>query len=197
MGSFDAFVAVRCRFRFGIVDLFPVQFGTVMTLDTGHATLPEVNVSYYTFVLAHEFVTHAAAMACRARASHRRIVGEQMPVQQPTAGTGGLAYVAVTTASVATGTVIAKHFLHGWLVRIGAACSENRPVTFLRGMEAAAVRYRLLLVAFNTHRSITATRSSYQICMRFFFIFRGINASMAINTSDLAMVGLRKSLGVD
>jgi hypothetical protein len=83
------------------------------------------------------------------------------------------------------------------MVGIGAARCEDGPVTLLRGMKAAAVCYGLLFVAFNANRGFAATWSRYQIGMRFFFIFGCIDTSMAINTSDLAMVGLRKILSVD
>ena len=73
-------------------------------------------------------------MAGGAVARHRGGLFEQVPVNEATADRTRLADMAVTACGVATGAVVAKHFLHGRII-VGSASRYHRgPIAFLRCM---------------------------------------------------------------
>ena len=103
--------------------------------------------------------------------------------------------MAVATAGVAAGTVIAEHLLHTFMVAICTSRFEHVPVPFLRKVQVLAGQIDLIKVTVVTDFCITFTRPCDQIGVGRIdaTIF---NAAMTFGTQHLAMFSPREGLCV-
>ena len=167
-----------------------------MAGGTGHAPLTEMDIRHDALILAHVLIADATAVACRACARHRWFVGENVTVEQAAAHAGRLADVAVATTRVATGAMVAKHFLHAGVVAVCPALLQDGPISFLRNMQAVDGGCRLFFVAPGANWRVALTGTSHHFSVRFNFV-GGIAAAMTVNAGDLTVRGFAKRLDVD
>jgi hypothetical protein len=110
-----------------------MQFSACMTFDAVHACFAKVNVTGNTFILAEEFITHAAAVTGGAGAGHRWGFLKDVPREKSAAHILGLADVALAAGRVTSGAVIAEHLFDGWVVfgDFSRAGIERCPIALL------------------------------------------------------------------
>ena len=135
--------------RLTIVGL-TMHFVPGVAIDTGHASLTEVNVGHEAFVLAQVFIANAAAVTGGAIACHRRCFVKVVSVDEAATNQIGLADVTFTARCMAGTTMVAEHAFQFWVVGWGAACIEHCPVSFQIGMQVVLIQFDNIGVAIAT-----------------------------------------------
>ena len=93
-----------------------MHFMAGMAINTRHTPLAKMNIRPQIFMLAEVFIAHTTAVAGGAVARHRRCFVKQMSFDEAAPNQIGLAYMALTTSSMAGAAMIAKHAFNGFMI---------------------------------------------------------------------------------
>ena len=125
-----------------------MQIGAFMTFHAVHACLTEVYIAREAFILAQEFIPHAAAVAGCAGTRHGWSLLKDMTGEESAAHVLWLADMTLTASRVTGGAVISEHFLEYRVVFRCATCVNRRPVACLCRMQRKRIGFGLFFVTF-------------------------------------------------
>lgn len=161
-----------------------------------HAGFTEMHIAGKAFVLAEEFIPHAASVTSGAGTRHRWSLLKDMTSKKSATHVLWLAHMTLTASRMAGRAMITEHLFQNRVILWGTARIDRSPIPFLCGVQCEWVCFGLFRMTFAAILFGHRTWAGDQPLMRN-ILFRRLHTAMTINAGPFAMCGLRKRFIID